>query len=219
MKLDVHGVGLSCGWMGVALVAMAACGSGEPPGAPEVVLAEGKEAWWEQPGTDPFWFEGGKDPKPATLVGCEELEALAPGYATIRAPSLRAEDHFHATIGDCDIAMTWASWWPSQVVQKQLARMPGCAGCELDGLLDGFVFGESTLHLRLLRREGRVIATFDERSRPSPEEIVFAEVPVRVRRADGSRQVVVLRSDCADGSFARRCLRLDDSTMDPEASP
>lgn len=191
---------------------MQACSHEEPSPAPEPV-----ETWWERTDTGEWWSKGGKDPKRAELVSCDEL---APGFATIRVSGLRASSNYQAYIPGCDVELTWASWWPSQLFQKQLSKMPGCSDCELEAFDEGFTLAESVLHLRVVRHDGRLIASFDPRWRPDLDEVVFARVPFVLRRSGDprGRRMALLRSDCPDGSHARRCLQLTDGTED-EARP
>ena len=196
-------------WIAIAVV-LAACEHEAPPDA-----AEPAETWWERPDMG-WWWKGGKDPKEAELVTCDEL---APGFATMWVSEIRATSNYHARISGCDVELSWASWWPSQLLQKQLSRMPGCADCDFDVFDEGFTLAESVVHLRVVQRDGRLVASFDSRWRPDLDEALFAHVPFLFRRAGGARSGGSLRSDCPAGSYSRRCLRLTHDTAGLEASP
>lgn len=209
-------------WVAIVLV-LQAC-SAEAPLPPPA-----GETWWERPDPSTSWWKGAKDPKPAELGRCDQL---APGYATIRVSELQATSNFVGRIAGCDIDFIWASRWPVQALQKQLSRMPGCFGCEFERFEEGFTLVDSVLHLRIVRRDDRLIATFDARWRPNLDEVLFGEVPLYYGRPEHAlrpgalhsemalrSEMAVLRSDCPDGSYARRCLRLGDDSALPEASP
>src|SRR5690606_34833076 len=156
----------------IALVVLAACAHEETPDRPEP-----DETWWERPDMG-WWWKGGKDPKEAELVTCEEL---APGFVTMRVSELRATSNFHASIAGCDVQLSWGRWRPSVLLQKQLSRRPGCSDCDFDVFDEGFTLAESVVHLRVVRRDGRLVASFDSRWRPDLDEALFAHVPFLFR--------------------------------------
>ncbi len=172
----------------------------EPSTEPDAAVAD---TWWERiddPGA--WWLKGGKDPKPAvTVASCDDLQ---PGFVALRASGVEALEGFNGTVEGCDLALSWLSWWPSQLVQKQLSAVSGCRRCDLESW-DGFRLEESLLHLQLVRHGDRLEARFDSRWPPDLDEVSVGPTALGIAYPDGGTGWGTLDTECPDGSRAREC--------------